>query len=102
MIKNESSIQDDLSPQNCIKNSEIAFIRGICDPLHKLNDSGKLPQTPLLILIDSLDSAELHRPDHGPTIPIFINKLTHYLPKQFKLLLTVRRQQWDEIRFLAN
>ena len=91
MVKNESSIQNDLSPQNCIKNSEEAFIRGICHPLHRLNDIGQLPPTPLLILIDSLDSAELHRPDFGPTIPIFLKSLIHYLPKQFKLLLTVRR-----------
>ena len=37
-----------------------------------------------------LDSAELHRPDYGPTIPNFLAELMPHFPPQFKLVVTVR------------
>ncbi|CAG5100388.1 Oidioi.mRNA.OKI2018_I69.XSR.g16978.t1.cds [Oikopleura dioica] len=91
-VKKNSQIQEYLSPQNCIKDSHSAFVDGICYPLVQLTRDGLIPRSPLLILIDSLDSAELHRPDFGPTIPIFLSKLVGQLPPQFKLVLTVRTQ----------
>jgi len=91
-VKKNTQVQEYLSPQNCIKDSHAAFIDGICFPLQQLTGDGLIPRSPLLILIDSLDSAELHRPDFGPTIPIFLSKLVSQLPPQFKLVLTVRTQ----------
>lgn len=39
-----------------------------------------------------VDSAELHRPDYGPTIPNFLAEVMPLFPPQFKLIVTVRNQ----------
>lgn len=50
----------------------------------------KLPEEDYIILVDSLNEAEFHKPDYGDTIATFITKIISKFPPWFKLIVTVR------------
>ena len=55
MISSSTILQELLSPQNCIKDSRSAFIKGIIEPLCQLSDVGKIQKNKqFIILLDSL------------------------------------------------
>lgn len=61
-----------LSLKECIADPDLAFIRGIIEPLSILKRNGNIDQSNSVILIDGLCEAEYHRPDHGDTIASFL------------------------------
>lgn len=50
----------------------------------------KLPEEDYIILVDSLNEAEFHKPDYGDTIATFITKIIAKFPSWLKLVVTVR------------
>lgn len=50
----------------------------------------KLPEEDYIILVDSLNEAEFHKPDYGDTIATFITKIVSKFPLWLKLVVTVR------------
>lgn len=50
----------------------------------------KLPEEDYIILVDSLNEAEFHKPDYGDTIATFITKIVSKFPPWFKMVVTVR------------
>lgn len=50
----------------------------------------RLPEEDYIILVDSLNEAEFHKPDYGDTIATFITKIISKFPSWFKLVVTVR------------
>lgn len=50
----------------------------------------KLPEEDYIILVDSLNEAEFHKPDYGDTIATFITKIISKFPPWLKLIVTVR------------
>lgn len=50
----------------------------------------RLPEEDYIILVDSLNEAEFHKPDYGDTIATFITKIISKFPLWLKLVVTVR------------
>lgn len=50
----------------------------------------RLPEEDYIILVDSLNEAEFHKPDYGDTIATFITKIVSKFPLWLKLVVTVR------------
>lgn len=50
----------------------------------------KLPEEDYIILVDSLNEAEFHKPDYGDTIATFITKIVCKFPAWLKMVVTVR------------
>lgn len=50
----------------------------------------RLPEEDYIILVDSLNEAEFHKPDYGDTIATFITKIISKFPSWLKLVVTVR------------
>lgn len=50
----------------------------------------RLPEEDYIILVDSLNEAEFHKPDYGDTIATFITKIISKFPGWLKLVVTVR------------
>lgn len=50
----------------------------------------RLPEEDYVILVDSLNEAEFHKPDYGDTIAAFITKIISKFPLWLKLVVTVR------------
>lgn len=50
----------------------------------------RLPEEDYIILVDSLNEAEFHKPDYGDTIAAFITKIISKFPHWLKLVVTVR------------
>lgn len=50
----------------------------------------KLPEEDYIILVDSLNEAEFHKPDYGDTIATFITKIVSKFPPWLKMVVTVR------------
>lgn len=88
----EPHLQGALSLKECITNPDLAFNRGIIEPLSTLKRMGKIDNYNCIILIDALCEAEYHRPDHGDTITSFLIKHTPNLPSWLKVVATVRTQ----------
>lgn len=88
----EPHLQGALSLKECITNPDLAFNRGIIEPLSTLKRIGKIDNYNCIILIDALCEAEYHRPDHGDTITSFLIKHTPNLPSWLKVVATVRTQ----------
>lgn len=58
--------------------------------LHVLLAERKLPEEDYIILVDSLNEAEFHKPDYGDTIATFITKIVSKFPPWLKMVVTVR------------
>lgn len=79
-----------LSIKECITDPDLAFKRGIIEPLVTLKRNGTIDQTNNIILVDGLCEAEYHRPDHGDTISSFLVKHISDMPSWLKIIATIR------------
>nr|NVI77218.1 rolling pebbles [Cucujiformia] len=91
-LLSEQHLQSALSLKECIANPDVAFVRGVLEPLTNLEKSGRIKNVNYLILIDGLCEAEYHRPDHGDTLTTFLAKHMANFPSWLKVLATVRSQ----------
>nr|NVI77240.1 rolling pebbles [Cucujiformia] len=91
-LLSEQHLQSALSLKECIANPDVAFVRGILEPLTNLEKAGKIKNVNYAILIDALCEAEYHRPDHGDTITSFLIKHTSNFPSWMKIIATIRTQ----------
>lgn len=55
-----------------------------------MSSERRLPEEDYIILVDSLNEAEFHKPDYGDTIATFITKIVSKFPLWLKLVVTVR------------
>lgn len=81
-----------LSLKECIADPDLAFRRGIIEPLVTLRRNGSIDTSNSIILVDGLCEAEYHRPDHGHTIASFLAKHATEMPSWLKVVATVRTQ----------
>lgn len=90
LLLQEPILQNMLSVKECIQDPSKAFIKGIMEPLESLKDAGKIDTDSCLVLVDSLNEAEFHKPDYGDTIASFLTHHIGHFPKWLKLVLTVQ------------
>uniref|UniRef100_A0A8C5AQB0 Tetratricopeptide repeat, ankyrin repeat and coiled-coil containing 1a n=1 Tax=Gadus morhua TaxID=8049 RepID=A0A8C5AQB0_GADMO len=90
LLLQEPQLQSALSLRCCVQDPTTAFRRGVLEPLISLHKEGKLPEEDFIILVDSLNEAEFHKPDYGDTIASFITSITSRFPPWLKMLVTVR------------
>ncbi|XP_045449671.1 protein TANC2 [Melitaea cinxia] len=81
-----------LSLKECIADPDLAFMRGIIEPLIILRKNGSIDSTNSIILVDGLCEAEYHRPDHGYTIASFLTRHVPEMPSWLKVIATIRTQ----------
>lgn len=87
--------------KECIADPDLAFIRGILEPLSNIHKIGNLVSDGhLFILVDALCEAEYHRPDYGDTIASFLAKHTCNFPPWLKVIATVRTHLEDVLPML--
>lgn len=79
-----------LSLRECIAAPDLAWQRGIIEPLCSLRRIGKLACQRAVILVDALCEAEYHRPDAGDTLAGFLSRHAPTCPPWIKFILTVR------------
>lgn len=84
-----------LSLKECIADPDLAFMRGIIEPLMILRKNGSIDLQNSIILIDGLCEAEYHRPDHGYTITSFLARHVAETPSWLKIVATVRTEFFD-------
>ncbi|XP_077569263.1 protein TANC1-like [Stigmatopora nigra] len=90
LLIREPPLQNALSLRSCVQDPAAAFRKGVLEPLANLRKEGKLPEEDYIILVDSLNEAEFHKPDYGDTIATFITKIVAKFPLWLKLVVTVR------------
>lgn len=100
MLLQEPHLHNMLSLRQCLQDPSKALIKGVLDPLMELRRLGKIPSDSCLILIDSLNEAEFHKPDYGDTIASFLTKHIMKFPAFLKLIVTVRTVLQDITKFL--
>nr|NVI77249.1 rolling pebbles [Cucujiformia] len=91
-LLSEQHLQSVLSLKECVANPDVAFTRGILEPLSSLRRVGKIENINCVILVDALCEAEYHRPDHGDTLTTFLAKHMPSFPSWLKIIATVRTQ----------
>ncbi|XP_077478350.1 protein TANC1-like [Stigmatopora argus] len=90
LLIREPPLQNALSLRSCVQDPAAAFRKGVLEPLANLRKEGRLPEEDYIILVDSLNEAEFHKPDYGDTIATFITKIVAKFPVWLKLVVTVR------------
>ncbi|XP_020493540.1 protein TANC1 isoform X2 [Labrus bergylta] len=90
LLVQEPHLQNTLSLRSCVQDPLAAFRKGILEPLASLRKEHRLPDEDYIILVDSLNEAEFHKPDYGDTIATFITKIISKFPIWLKLVVTVR------------
>ncbi|XP_041839475.1 protein TANC1-like [Melanotaenia boesemani] len=90
LLAQEPHLQNTLSLRSCVQDPIAAFRKGILEPIASLRKERKLPEEDYIILVDSLNEAEFHKPDYGDTIATFITKIISKFPMWLKLVVTVR------------
>lgn len=95
LLGTDPQLQAALSLKECISNPSTALVHGILEPLHKLKCLGKILSSTCIIVIDSLNEAEYHRPDYGDTITSFLAKHLENFPPWLKLIVTIRTSLQD-------
>lgn len=100
LLLREEELQDVLSIASCHTNPHDALVKGILEPLNNLRQTGRIPNTSCLLVVDALNEAELHRPDYGDTITSFLAKHISKFPSWLKLIVTVRTAFQDIARQL--
>ncbi|XP_062566416.1 protein TANC2-like isoform X2 [Saccostrea cucullata] len=95
LLLQDPQLQHILSLKECVQNPSSAFIKGILDPLELLKENGKITSDSCLIVIDSLNEAEFHKPDYGDTIASFLCRHVDQFPPWLKLVLTVHSSLVD-------
>ncbi|XP_032516332.2 protein TANC2 isoform X2 [Danaus plexippus] len=81
-----------LSLKECIADPDLAFMRGIIEPLIILRRNGSIDSSNSIILVDGLCEAEYHRPDHGYTVASFLIRHVPEMPAWLKVVATIRSQ----------
>ncbi|XP_041979704.1 protein TANC2 isoform X2 [Aricia agestis] len=81
-----------LSLKECIADPDLAFMRGIIEPLITLRKNEAIDSGNSIILVDGLCEAEYHRPDHGYTIASFLTRHVPEMPSWLKVVTTIRTQ----------
>ena len=100
MLLHEPHVQNALSMRNCIQDPSKAFLTGIIEPLVELKRQGRIPTEMCVILVDSLNEAEFHKPDYGDTIASFLTKHIAKFPTWLKVIVSVRTMLQDLTKFL--
>ncbi|XP_064471803.1 protein TANC2-like isoform X2 [Ornithodoros turicata] len=100
LLLRETMYQDMLSPRACHENPHNALVKGILEPLQTLRQTGRIPNTSCLLVVDALNESELHRPDYGDTITSFLAKHITRFPSWLKMVVTVRTAFQDITRLL--
>ncbi|XP_071101400.1 protein TANC1-like isoform X2 [Haliotis cracherodii] len=100
MLLQEPHIQHLLSLKECILNPSLSFVKGILEPLRMLKNKGKIDSDSCIILVDSLNEAEFHKPDHGDTIASFLSRHINKFPSWLKVIVTVQTVLQDIVRSL--
>ncbi|GFR94297.1 protein TANC2, partial [Elysia marginata] len=90
LLLQEPHLQNILSSRECIQNPSLSFLKGVLEPLRTLKNAGKIFADSCLILVDSLNEAEFHKPDYGDTIASFLSRHANKFPAWLKLLVTVQ------------
>ncbi|XP_061743597.1 protein TANC1 isoform X2 [Nerophis ophidion] len=90
LLVQEPHLQNSLSLRSCVQDPVAAFRKGVLEPLASLRKERRLPEEDYIILVDSLNEAEFHKPDYGDTIATFITKIVARFPLWLKLVVTVR------------
>ncbi|KAK9542956.1 hypothetical protein VZT92_000774 [Zoarces viviparus] len=90
LLVQEPQLQNTLSLRSCVQDPIAAFRKGILEPIASLRKERRLPEEDYIILVDSLNEAEFHKPDYGDTIATFITKIISKFPLWLKLVVTVR------------
>ncbi|XP_064644495.1 protein TANC2-like isoform X5 [Lineus longissimus] len=90
MLVQDPNLQTCLCMKECVRNPSEAFISGVLQPLNALTKAGKLGMDTCIILIDSLNEAEFHKPDYGDTVASFLAAHITHFPTWLKMVCTVR------------
>ncbi|XP_077419862.1 protein TANC1-like isoform X2 [Vanacampus margaritifer] len=90
LLIQEPHLQNMLSLRSCVQDPVAAFRKGVLEPMTNLRKERRLPEDDYIILVDSLNEAEFHKPDYGDTIATFITKIVSKFPVWLKLVVTVR------------
>ncbi|XP_049574188.1 protein TANC1 isoform X2 [Syngnathus scovelli] len=90
LLIQEPHLQNMLSLRSCVQDPIAAFRKGVLEPMTSLRKERRLPEEDYIILVDSLNEAEFHKPDYGDTIATFITKIVSKFPVWLKLVVTVR------------
>uniref|UniRef100_A0A674N020 Tetratricopeptide repeat, ankyrin repeat and coiled-coil containing 1 n=1 Tax=Takifugu rubripes TaxID=31033 RepID=A0A674N020_TAKRU len=90
LLVQEPHLQNTLSLRSCVQDPTAAFRKGVLEPIASLRKERKLPEEDYIILVDSLNEAEFHKPDYGDTIATFITKIVSKFPPWLKMVVTVR------------
>uniref|UniRef100_A0A8D3BLQ8 Tetratricopeptide repeat, ankyrin repeat and coiled-coil containing 1a n=1 Tax=Scophthalmus maximus TaxID=52904 RepID=A0A8D3BLQ8_SCOMX len=90
LLAQEPHLQNTLSLRSCVQDPIAAFRKGVLEPIASLRKERRLPEEDYIILVDSLNEAEFHKPDYGDTIATFITKIISKFPLWLKLVVTVR------------
>ncbi|CAF4850048.1 unnamed protein product [Pieris macdunnoughi] len=91
-LLSEAHLLSSLSLKECIADPDLAFVRGIIEPLTILRRNGSIDSTNSIVLVDGLCEAEYHRPDHGYTIATFLSRHVPDMPSWLKIVATIRTQ----------
>ncbi len=100
LLLHEPHLQNMLGIRNCIQDPSKTFIKAVLEPLIELKRLRKITADMCVILIDSLNEAEFHKPDYGDTIASFLTKHIMKFPSWLKLVVTVRTVLQDLTKFL--
>uniref|UniRef100_H2MR38 Tetratricopeptide repeat, ankyrin repeat and coiled-coil containing 2a n=1 Tax=Oryzias latipes TaxID=8090 RepID=H2MR38_ORYLA len=97
LLHRSPQLQSLLSMRSCVQDPSSALQRGILDPLEALHRERKIhvEGAGLIVLIDSLNEAEFHRPDYGDTLTSFLSRSVQKFPPWLKVICTVRTAQQD-------
>ncbi|KAF6715041.1 Protein TANC2 [Oryzias melastigma] len=97
LLHRSPPLQSLLSMRSCVQDPGAALQRGILDPLEALHRERKVhvEGAGLIVLIDSLNEAEFHRPDYGDTLSSFLTRSIQKFPPWLKVICTVRTAQQD-------
>ncbi|XP_076455894.1 uncharacterized protein LOC143290385 isoform X2 [Babylonia areolata] len=100
LLTQDPQLQQLLSLRECVQNPSVALVRGILEPLRTLKNSGKIPSDNCLVLVDSLNEAEFHKPDYGDTIASFLVRHAGKFPAWLKLVVVCQTVLQDIVRSL--
>nr|CAD7398123.1 unnamed protein product [Timema cristinae] len=89
-LLSEPHLQGCVSLKECITDPDLAFTRGVLEPLGGLRRAGRIPGKQCVVLVDGLCEAEYHRPDHGDTLAQFLARHIPHFPPWLKIVATVR------------
>lgn len=90
LLLSEPRYQAILSQKECVLNPSNALVKGILEPLIALHQVGKLGNDICVLVVDSLNEAEFHRPDYGDTVASFLVKHIYHFPQWLRVIVTVR------------